>query len=205
ILVRHGECSANAEGRFRGRMDFPLNDTGMLQAEQTASAIEKLRPAALYSSPLLRAVQTLTPAAQRLGLEITIDDALNNVLLGSWEGRLKKEIAAEFPDLWNQWLNEPENLHFPGMESLTDVARRSRQFIDSLVRTHAGQTIAVCTHRTVLKPLVPNCLGIPVPWFWRFHFDNASISIMLCEQDRGYSLFSLNDTHHLSTLSREWN
>jgi broad specificity phosphatase PhoE len=205
ILVRHGECSANAEGRFRGRADFPLNETGLSQAEQIAEALVKLQPTALYSSPLLRAVQSLEPAAHLMNLEIHKEQALNNVALGNWEGRSKKEIAQEHPDLWERWLHSPETLSFPGMESLNAVARRSRTLLDSLAERHRGQTIALCTHRTVLKPLVSNCLNMAVPWFWRFHFDNASISILIHEDDRGYSLFSLNRIDHLPLLNREWN
>ncbi|MBP3849048.1 MAG: histidine phosphatase family protein, partial [Pyramidobacter sp.] len=61
-----------------------------------------------------------------------------------------------------------------------------------------------CTHRTVLKPLVPYCLDMPRPWFWKFHFDNASISILI-HDDKGYSLFSLSRIDHLTSLNREWN
>ena len=204
ILVRHGECSANVEERFRGRVDFDLNELGREQAEQIGQALVKLRPAALYSSPLKRAVQSLEPAARQLGLDIAIEEGLNNVAFGSWEGRKKSEIAREQPGLWHTWKTNPEDLSFPGMESLCEVGRRARAVVDRLVRAHAGETIALCTHRTVLKPLVPCILDMQRPWFWKFHFDNASISILI-HDDKGYSVFSLNRTDHLTRLNREWN
>ena len=204
ILVRHGECSANIEERFRGRIDFELNELGLRQAEEIASALVRLQPAALYSSPLCRAVQSLEPTAAKLGLDISIEDDLTNISFGPWEGRKKSEIAREQPELWHLWKTNPEELSFTGMESLDEVGRRSRAVVDRLVRVHAGQTIALCTHRTVLKPLVPYCLDMERPWFWKFHFDNASISILI-HDDKGYSLFSLNRTDHLTGLNREWN
>ena len=117
ILVRHGECSANIEERFRGRCDFELNELGLRQAEEIAGALVRLRPTALYSSPLKRAVQSLEPAAKQLGLTVGIEEDLTNIAFGPWEGRKKSEIAAEQPELWKLWKTDPENLSFPGMES----------------------------------------------------------------------------------------
>lgn len=204
ILVRHGECSANIEERFRGRCDFELNELGSQQAEQIASALQKLNPTVLYSSPLRRAVQSLEPTARALGLDIHIEDDLTNISFGAWEGQKKADIAREQPELWDLWKHRPEELSFPGMESLDEVGRRSRAVVDRLVQAHAGMTIALCTHRTVLKPLVSYCLEMTRPWFWKFHFDTASISILL-HDERGYSLFSLNRIDHLTQLNREWN
>ncbi|HQL03270.1 MAG TPA: histidine phosphatase family protein, partial [Synergistales bacterium] len=51
ILVRHGECEGNREGLFRGRTDFPLNETGKEQARALAEALRPLAPSAVYSSP----------------------------------------------------------------------------------------------------------------------------------------------------------
>ncbi|MCR5347393.1 MAG: histidine phosphatase family protein [Fretibacterium sp.] len=220
ILVRHGECSANIEERFRGRCDFELNELGRQQAEQIASALQKLSPTALYSSPLRRAVQSLEPAARALGLELRIEEDLTNISLGAWEGRKKADIAREQPELWDLWKHRPEELSFPGMESLDEVGRRARAVLDRLVQAHAGETIALCTHRTVLKPLVPFCLETWTPgrsplegrrearsaggWFWKFHFDTASLSLLV-HDERGYSLFSLNRIDHLTQVNREWN
>jgi len=203
VLVRHGECSANVEQRFRGRCDFELNELGMHQAQQLSEALQRLNPVALYSSPLKRAVQSLAPTAAALGLKIGIEPDLTNISFGSWEGRKKSDIAREQPELWQLWKHDPERLSFPGMEPLSEVGRRSRAVIDKLVRRHAGQTIALCTHRTVLKPLVPFCLEMSAPWFWKFHFDTASISILL-HDEKNYSLFSLNRIDHLTDLHREW-
>ncbi|MBR1672561.1 MAG: histidine phosphatase family protein [Fretibacterium sp.] len=204
ILVRHGECSANREERFRGRCDFELNDLGHRQARQVAEALQKLKPLALYSSPLRRAIQSIAPAARTLGLEMHIEEDLTNISFGAWEGQRKSDIAREQPELWALWKQRPEELSFPGMESLDAVGKRSRAVLDRLVQVHAGETIALCTHRTVLKPLVSYCLDMTPPWFWKLHFDTASISILV-HDERGYSLFSLNRIDHLTELNREWN
>lgn len=204
ILVRHGECDGNVKGMFRGQMDFPLNDRGMKQAMETGEALRKAGIKHVYSSPLTRARQTAEAIAEASGLRVQICEGVTNIHLGPWEGRLKKDIAREEPALWELWLNRPEDLNFPDMEPLDNVMNRSRDALDRLVDRHGGETISVVSHRTTLKPLLASCLGVSKPWFWRFHFDTASFSVLLHDQ-RGYSILALNKTDHLSEFETEWN
>nr|WP_321499798.1 histidine phosphatase family protein [uncultured Dethiosulfovibrio sp.] len=204
ILIRHGECDGNVKGMFRGQMDFPLNERGLRQAQEAGDAAKKLGIDAIYSSPLLRAKQTAQAVAEACGLSVANCPGVNNISLGSWEGRIKEEIAKEEPTLWNTWLNAPEDLAFPGMEPLTDVMARSRAALDDIVKAHQGGTVAVVSHRTTLKPLVASCLDIPKPWFWRLHFDTASLTTLL-HDEKGYSLLHFNGTDHLSEYRSEWN
>lgn len=204
ILIRHGECDGNAKDMFRGQMDFPLNERGLKQAYEAGQAARELGIEAIYSSPLLRARQTAQSVADACGLQIVLCPGINNVCLGAWEGRVKEQIAVEQPDLWKTWMNDPEDLTFPGMEPLTEVMARSRVALDEIVKTHRGGTVALVSHRTTLKPLVASCLNVPKPWFWRFHFDTASLTTLL-NDERGYSLLHLNMTYHLSEYRSEWN
>jgi len=58
ILVRHGECEGNIKGMFRGRTDFPLNERGLIQAQDLAKELKNFSIKHIYSSPLTRARQT---------------------------------------------------------------------------------------------------------------------------------------------------
>ena len=66
-FVRHGESRANVEKIFTGQTDVPLSDRGMRQAEELKERLLALHPDAFFSSDLLRAVQTVTPAARGAG------------------------------------------------------------------------------------------------------------------------------------------
>lgn len=204
ILVRHGECDGNVQGMFRGQLDLPLNKRGLKQAIEAGEATKTMNIKAIYSSPLLRARQTAQSIADACSLKVIDCQGINNVSLGSWEGRLKDQIASEEPLLWDTWMNNPEDLRFPGMEPLPEVMIRSRAALDEIVNRHRGETVAIVSHRTTLKPLVASCIGVPKPWFWKFHFDTASLTVMTYEK-RGYSLIQLNRTDHLSEYRSEWN
>jgi broad specificity phosphatase PhoE len=70
LLVRHGQSQGNAEQRFGGHSPTPLSELGVAQAEATARALAREGVTAIYSSDLLRAVQTAEPLAREAGLEI---------------------------------------------------------------------------------------------------------------------------------------
>ena len=204
LLARHGECRGNIEGLFRGRVDFPLNEQGLRQAAELGAALRTFRPEAVVTSPLLRAKHTAEAVAAACSVTVEEDEGFNNISLGIWEGQPKTDIAERFPDQWKIWLENPERLAVEGSESLDDVLKRSMEALGRAVAKYRGKTFAAVTHRTVIKPLVAGCLGIPSPYFWKVHMDTGSYSILVHDDLHGYSLFSLNRTDHLSGFITEW-
>ena len=204
ILVRHGECEGNIKGKFRGRADFPLNERGLIQAQDLARELKNFPLKHIYTSPLSRAKQTAEAVARQCGIEVKVEEQFNNIELGSWEGRFMKEIAEQYPEEWGLWINNPEKLRVQDMETLYDVQKRAKTCLDNLVSRHNGETLAVITHRAVLKPLIAACLNITSPYFWKIHLDTASYSLLSYKEDRGYCLIQLNQTKHLKEYVTEW-
>ena len=86
LLVRHGQSQGNAERRFGGHSPTPLSELGFKQAEATARALAVEKVTAVYSSDLLRAVQTAEPLARATGLEVNRTNALRERSVGRMEG-----------------------------------------------------------------------------------------------------------------------
>ncbi len=204
LLARHGECRGNVEGLFRGRADFPLNERGVRQAGELAEALRPWEPAVVYTSPLLRARATAEAIAAACGAELRVDEGMNNMALGVWEGRRKTEVAKERPDLWRLWMENPEELVVDGAETMRDVMLRSMSSLRAIVAENRGKTVAAVTHRTVIKPLIAGCIGIASPYFWKVHMDTAAYSVLHHDDLHGFSLFALNRTEHLSGFATEW-
>jgi broad specificity phosphatase PhoE len=200
-LIRHGETQANREGVFRGRGEVPLSPAGLKQAGELGAYFADLKIQRVFSSPLRRAAQTAAICFP--GLPLELQDLVNNVDLGRWAGRKKKEIACEEPDLWRRWLEEPERMSFPGGESLAAVKARARRF-NELLAGLADERVAVVTHRSVLKATLAEALGLGKKWFWKFHLDNASVTVLWHDPVRGFVLAKLNGTEHLSGTIFEW-
>lgn len=200
-LIRHGETQANRDGVFRGRGEVPLSAEGLRQAEELRGHFAAIEVQRVFSSPLRRAAQTA--AACFPGRAIELQELVNNLDLGRWAGRKKKEIAAEEPELWKRWLEEPERMSFPGGESLAAVKARARHF-NRLLAAAGEERIAVVSHRSVLKCLLAEALGLGNKWFWKFHLDNASVTVLLLDPVRGFVLAKLNETSHLRHYVFEW-
>lgn len=204
ILVRHGESEGNEKGLFRGRTDFPLTERGRTQARELAQALVGKDIRAVYTSPLIRARETAEMIASACSVPLEDRQGFTNMALGAWEGRPKTEIAQESPEEWELWMKNPERLHLPNAETFWQVQSRAFSNLQNLIGLHEGETFAVVSHRTILKPLVAACLGIAEPYFWRIHFDMASYSTLIHESSRGYTLTLLNETGHLTEVPPEW-
>ena len=86
VLLRHGQTIWNVEHRFQGHTDIPLDETGAAQAERAGRLLAGLRPDAIVSSDLGRAVATAQPLAKLTGLVVSIDKDLRERSGGRWEG-----------------------------------------------------------------------------------------------------------------------
>ena len=201
-FIRHGESVGNKENRFRGRHDFDLSDNGINQAEALKNELSDISFDRIYTSPLMRAKKT-AEIISRDRAEVISSEEMINVSLGSWENQIKDDIKNKYPELWNTWLTAPEELNFEGMETFAEVQRRSYQFIMQLVPRHPDQTIAIVSHRAVLKPLFAALLGITGHYFWKIDIDTASYSIAEFRPQRGLTFTCINQNKHLKNFIRE--
>lgn len=204
FLVRHGETLMNREGIFRGRLDQPLNDVGIQQAIELGKALSGVTFDAIYTSPLSRSAATASAimTANPKNPPVVVYEPINNIYLGQWQNELKDVIAAKYPDLWKQWIFDPENIKIPDAETLDDLKARLRPAIEEMTKKHSGN-VAIVTHRSILKTLLALFIGLEGSYFWRFHLDNASYSTVEYSADRGFTITQLNVSHHLSDFIQE--
>ncbi len=192
-LMRHGESDFNREGLFRGTLNVPLNEHGRLQAEALGRALAKVDITAVYSSPLARALDTAHAVALPHDLEVEVDDAFRNINLGQWQGKRKVDIARSYPEDWRLWTTVPEQFLPPGGESVGEVQERAWAGLVALTkRRHRDETIAVITHRSVIKTLLGAVLGLKQGYFWKFYLDPASYCRLTYRDDEGFVLNQVN-------------
>ncbi|OFZ47163.1 MAG: hypothetical protein A2381_14300 [Bdellovibrionales bacterium RIFOXYB1_FULL_37_110] len=203
ILIRHGECDGNIEGRFRGRFDFPLNQQGIRQSHELGQLLKKVDFKMIYTSPLKRAKQTADIIATHTLSKVISLETFNNLSLGPWNGELKAVIAKKYPEQYKIWISNPESLTFPGLENLNDVQNRAMLGVKDLRSKHSDETIIVVTHRAVLKPLIAGLLELKSPWFWKIHLDNASITTFELNLNNNYMMTKFNCTDHLNAYVEE--
>lgn len=197
ILIRHGQTAWNKVERVRGQVDIPLDEVGLAQAEAAARRVtEQWQPAAVYSSPLRRAVQTAQPLARLLGQDVQAEPGLNDMDFGQWQGLSSHEVEERWPELAHTWLKAPHRVTFPEGESLEVVKERTAAVLQRLIRQHTGETIAIVGHTVVNRVLLCFVLGIDNSNYWRIGQDTCAINVFECN-DGLFFIESLNDTCHL--------
>ena len=197
ILVRHGQTEWNADERVRGQMDIALDSTGLAQAEATAQRlVAEWKPAAVYCSPLRRAVQTAQAAAVKLGQEPQLVPEFTDMSFGAWQGLRAHEIEEGWPELAHAWMRAPHTVTFPGGESLDGVRERAMPALRLLIERHAGEEIVIVAHTVVNRVLLCAVIGIDNSNYWRIGQDTCAINV-IDWQGGQFIIQSLNDTSHL--------
>ena len=154
VVVRHGRTSWNAEGRFQGHADPPLDGAGRVQAEALAAALARLAPARIVSSDLRRARQTAAPLAQRCGLPVAVDRRLREVDVGRWAGLTPAEVEGLEPAEWAAW-SAGVDVARGGGEKDTDAARRvAAALVDLVAAGPEGGLLVVVSHGLALRGAV---------------------------------------------------
>ncbi len=201
IVVRHGQTAWNeGEGeRLRGRADIELDQTGIRQAKATAARVAQWKVAAIYSSPLNRAVGTANIVAEPLKLPVQPMEGLIDIDYGRWQSLSLEEAKADDHKLYYLWLKSPHLVTFPQGESLKQVQKRVVPAFESLVSQHPGQDIALVSHKVVCKVLFCSLLGLDVSHFWQLQQNPCAINVVEVE-DNALAIVSLNDTCHLKEL-----
>ncbi|GAU69389.1 ribonuclease H/acid phosphatase [Streptomyces sp. NBRC 110611] len=200
VLLRHGETALTPQKRFSGSggTDPELSAAGRRQAAATAAALAARGTVqAVVSSPLRRCRETAQTVADRLGLEVRVEDGLRETDFGAWEGLTFAEVRERFPDDLDAWLASSKAAPTGGGESFATVARRVAVARDKLLARYAGKTVLLVTHVTPIKTLVRLALGAPPEALFRMELSAASLSAVAYYADGNASLRLLNETSHL--------
>jgi phosphoserine phosphatase len=197
ILVRHGQTEWNRVERFRGRADVPLDQTGLDQAAATGQRIAaEWRPAAIYSSPMVRTMQTAGAIGEYLRMVAEPHGGLVDIDFGQWQGLTPEEARAQWPEMVDAWYHTPQNAQPPGGETLSDLRRRATAMLDELAARHREQSIVLVGHTVINRVILLAVLGLGNDRFWRLAQDTCAINVFE-RRDGDYGMIKLNDTCHL--------
>jgi glucosyl-3-phosphoglycerate phosphatase len=155
VLWRHGQTPYNAERRFQGQLDVPLNDVGREQARRAAPYLAAMKPDAIFSSDLSRAAETAAVLARLTGLTVQLDKDLRERGGGSWEGKTADEIRAQFPEAFANWAPADG-------ETASAVADRASAAMERIADSLPGGSLAVLVaHGGALGFGSARLLGMP--------------------------------------------
>lgn len=161
LLIRHGQSETNDSRTFTGQLDAGLSDLGRRQAELMAAFVEsEYHPIRIFSSDLLRTMDTAAPLSAITGLPVECDSGLREIRVPQWEGRPFSELQTEYGAVWDRFFLDPAAFEGAG-EGSESVREMSARFENTLRRIclesksafGADCCIAVVTHGTPIRAM----------------------------------------------------
>lgn len=199
ILIRHAINDWVATGKLAGwTPGVHLSPDGQTQAAALGTQLAVARLDAIYASPLERTMETAQAiAAHYPTLRVEPLEGVGEVRFGQWQGAKLSSLRRQM--LWQTVQIYPSRAQFPGGEAIRQAQVRAIDTIETLVRRHPRQRVAVVSHSDIIKLIVTYYLGAPLDAFQRVEVSPASLTILLLHHDRP-TLVRLNDTSFLPKL-----
>ena len=199
LLVRHAFNDWLVGDRLAGwTPGIYLNDKGRAQAEALGRRLADQPIAAVYTSPLERAVETAQAIAAPHHLEVQIREGVGEVRYGEWTGKAITELVKE--EAWRVLQSRPSDAHFPGGESIREMQARAVAELDAIVAAHPAEMVVVVSHADVIKAAVAHYIGLHLDLFQRLAVSPASLNVLVfaLTEERFVRLVCLNDVAHAS-------
>jgi broad specificity phosphatase PhoE len=147
-LIRHGENKANLTKEFSyKKVDYPLTEKGILQAEQTAEYIKNIGFNCIYSSPMKRAIETASIIEKQINKPICILEQFREVNVGNLEDLPPtKENWSVFLNIVDQWIIGRHEISFPDGENCTELSNRFIHGMKEIIDNKTDGNILVVGH-----------------------------------------------------------
>ena len=167
-IIRHGKTELNRANVLQGRSDYPLNEEGIAQAKTAADSLKGIRFDHVFSSPLIRAVQTAQIVVP--DMEPVIDERLIEMDYGPYEGTDLNRLPPEIITFFSDFAHNPAPA---GMEQLPSVVARAGSFLEQ-IRGLSGN-ILISTHAIAMKGLLEYLTPESEGSYWSKYIGNCAV------------------------------
>lgn len=193
-FVRHGESTANLTHEFANSgFKHPLTENGVAQANALAQKLSGLHFEIIYSSPVMRAVQTAEILAERLQVSVKITEALREWSVGIYEGTSDPAGWELHRQVQTDWFihHKPES-KMPGGESLLEIRDRFMPFIAGLVQNgqNSDHKILLVGHGGLYTAVLPPILN--------------NVDLALAQQGFSYTACTVAETRSDGLYCLSW-
>ncbi len=199
LLLRHGQSEGNEGNRFGGHGPTPLTERGRRQADLTAAALAREGLTAIWSSDLVRAVQTAEPIVAATGLPLRTTPALRERSVGVFTGLTFLEAEERYPDAFAALMRRDPDACPPDGETTHACLARAGAFFDQVTAT--GGRVLLVSHAFTLNLMIRRAVGANGPRAF-FRTDNCGLHRLRRTAHDFWNVEALNDRRHLAPLGR---
>jgi broad specificity phosphatase PhoE len=194
VCVRHGQTAWNAERRFQGHTDVPLDDEGRAQAQALAVHLRAERFDIAITSDLIRAATTAELICAGGDVTLERDAELREMRFGAWEGLTWDEIVRRWPQIDAGHATSPRNYTPEGGESYEALVERALRVVGRVTaRLGPDGRALIVSHAGIMHAMVRGLLGAEAEASLRLRFLPASIMRVVGAPDGGWVLSAVNE------------
>jgi broad specificity phosphatase PhoE len=196
-IVRHGETEFNVQKRMQGRIDSPLTQKGIDNANSLGKQLADIKFDKIYTSPSPRAHRTAELIKGERNIQIQTEDELREMNLAAWEGKSIEELELLYPEAYDIFFNSPQLFVLEGGETFKQVQDRAVGKINELISENDNCNILLVTHSVVIKTITAYFGNYPMEKLWSPPFiQGTSVTLMI--SDKGHThLEFIADISHL--------
>lgn len=172
-ITRHGQTDLNKDHLMQGRVDKPLNETGIAQAKSVRAMIGDITFDAVYASPLDRAITTASIIGNVKKSDVIVDSRIIETDFGKYD---LKKYTGMGPAMTLYWAL-PEIFPAPStVESVSSMVKRSSEFLKELEQKDYENVLVTC-HGGIIRALKGYLEDRPNGIKWRPKPKNCEVVI----------------------------
>jgi broad specificity phosphatase PhoE len=175
-LLRHGQTDWNKDHRIMGTGPIPLNENGRAMVAELARALKPKGISVVYSSTVMRALESARILAAEWGAELREEPRLNESPFEPWIGKTYRELAHD--ENFKLYFDKPTRARFSNGEGMADIQRRALEAATRIVKETGTGRAAAVSHSDVIKPVLARYLGMDLDAIHRLAVANASASMI---------------------------
>ncbi len=142
-LIRPGSTDYDEQGRIAGTLDIPLCHNGAGQVARVVDELQSLPITVVYAAPDQASGQTAQAIAVAKDVKIKTLDALHNLDMGLWQGKLIDDVRQKQKKVYRQWQEHPETICPPEGETLSEATGRISPALKKIIKKHDGGVVAL--------------------------------------------------------------
>ena len=186
-LLRHGEIVDGNKKRYIGQTDVPLSSKGLAQAFWWRKELSHIVFEVVYSSDLIRAMDTAKSVANILESNIHVMPQLREIDLGDWDGETMENIKTRFPDSWKERGRRIDSFKTPDGESFQDLHDRVIPVFQTIISEMTGNVLIVA-HAGVNRIILCHALEKPIKELFSIPQEYAALNLV--EAQKGVPIVS---------------
>ena len=175
--------------------DQPISPKGRSDAQKLCSFFYGKQISAIYVSAYQRTRQTIEYVARQSNITPIVDNRLNEIDNGRFDGLTDQEIQHSFPDIWNAFIERKSDFRFPNGETGEEAQRRIVDMLETTYLQHNDDNVILVSHEGLIRILMCHITGIPVYKRWNFHVDTCGVmEISYQPEYKAWKLYRFNQT-----------